>query len=59
MKNLGYGDNYKYAHDFEGNFAEQEFMPEGLVGHRFYQPADNPKERELAQRITTLWKGKY
>ena len=59
MKNLGYGDNYKYAHDFEGTFAEQEFMPEGLVGHRFYQPADNPKERELAQRITTLWKGKY
>ena len=59
MKNLGYGDNYKYAHDFEGNFAEQEFMPEGLVGRRFYQPADNPKERELAQRITTLWKGKY
>ena len=38
---------------------EQEFMPEGLVGRRFYQPADNPKERELAQRITTLWKGKY
>ena len=56
---LGYGDNYKYAHDFEGNFAEQEFMPEGLVGRRFYQPADNPKERELAQRIKTLWKGKY
>ena len=59
MKELDYGKNYKYAHDFEGNFAEQEFMPEGLVGHRFYQPADNPKERELAQRITTLWKGKY
>ena len=59
MKNLGYGDNYKYAHDFEGNFAEQEFMPEGLVGRRFYQPADNPKEREQDQRITTLRKGKY
>lgn len=59
MKKLGYGDNYKYAHDYEGHFAEQEFMPEGLEGRRFYDPADNPKEREIAQRIKTLWKGKY
>ena len=59
MKNLGYGDNYKYAHDFEGNFAEQEFMPEGLEGRRFYTPDDNPKERQIAERIRTLWKGKY
>ena len=58
MKKLGYGDNYKYAHDYEGHFAEQEFMPEGLEGRRFYDPADNPKEREIAQRIKTLWKGK-
>ncbi len=59
MKNLGYGSNYKYAHDFEGHFTEQEFMPEGLVGQRFYQPADNQRERELAQQIKVLWKGKY
>ena len=45
MKELGYGENYRYAHDFEGHFAEQEFMPEGLEGRRFYTPDDNPEER--------------
>ena len=59
MKELGYGENYRYAHDFEGHFAEQEFMPEGLEGRRFYTPDDNPKERQIAERIRTLWKGKY
>ncbi len=59
MKNIGYGEGYKYAHEYAGNFAEQEFMPEGLEGKRFYSPADNPKERELGQRIEKLWKGKY
>ena len=59
MKNLGYGDNYKYAHDFEDHFADQEFMPQGMEGRRFYDPADNPKEREIEQRIKKLWKGKY
>ncbi len=59
MKHLGYGENYKYAHDFEGHFAEQEFMPEGLEGRRFYEPADNSREQEIGRRIATLWKGKY
>lgn len=59
MKNLGYGDNYKYAHNYEGNFVEQEFMPKGLEGHRFYEPGNNNKEKEIAQRIQNLWKGKY
>ena len=59
MKELGYGKDYRYAHDFEGHFADQEFMPEGLEGHRFYTPDDNPKERQIAERIRTLWKGKY
>ena len=59
MKNLGYGDNYKYAHDFEDHFTDQEFMPQGMEGRRFYDPADNPKEREIEQRIKKLWKGKY
>mgnify|MGYP000391058706 FL=1 len=40
MKELDYGKNYKYAHDFEGNFAEQEFMPAGLEGRRFYEPGN-------------------
>lgn len=59
MKELNYGKDYKYAHDFEGHFVEQEFMPAGLEGHRFYEPSDNPKEAELARRIATLWRGKY
>ena len=59
MKKLGYSDNYKYAHDYAGNFTEQEFMPAGLEGKRFYEPGDNAKERELSQRIQMLWKGKY
>ena len=59
MKELNYGKDYKYAHDFAGNFVEQEFMPAGLEGSRFYEPGDNPKEAELARRIAQLWKGKY
>ncbi len=59
MKNIGYGADYKYAHDFAGNFTEQEFMPAGLEGKRFYTPADNPQEAAIAQRIHNLWKDKY
>ncbi len=59
MKQLDYGKDYKYAHDFEGHFAEQEFMPQGLEGRAFYRPADNPREAEAARRIKELWKGKY
>ena len=59
MKELDYGKDYKYAHDFEGHFVEQEFMPAGLEGHRFYDPADNPKEAELARRMAALWRSKY
>ena len=59
MKNLGYGADYKYAHDFEDHFVDQEFMPKGLEGHRFYTPQPNPRENEIAQRIEKLWKKKY
>ena len=59
MKDAGYGKNYKYAHDFDGNFTEQEFLPEGLEGTRFYTPSDNPRESEIARQIKHQWKGKY
>ena len=59
MKELDYGKNYKYAHDYEGNFAEQAFMPEGLEGKRPYAPGDNAQEQKIAERISRLWKGKY
>ncbi len=60
MKDLGYHKGYKYAHDFEGGFTDLEFMPEGLEGTRFYEPnTDNPTEARFAERIASLWKGKY
>jgi putative ATPase len=59
MKQLDYGKDYKYAHSFDGNFVEQEFMPAGLEGKKFYDPGNNPKEAEIAKHLETLWKGKY
>ncbi|MCD8172943.1 MAG: replication-associated recombination protein A [Alistipes sp.] len=59
MKSLNYGKDYRYAHSFEGNFTEQEFLPEGLEGTRFYAPGDNPQERTISERMGKWWKGKY
>ena len=59
MKRIGYGKDYKYAHDFEGNFTEQEFMPTGLEGHKFYEPQTNTQENTMAQRLKNWWKAKY
>lgn len=59
MKNLDYGKGYKYAHSFEGNFAEQEYLPEQLSGTPFYDPGKNPREEELRRFLKTMWKDKY
>jgi putative ATPase len=59
MKEIGYGDQYKYAHDFPGNFAFQEFLPEKLSGTRMYDPGNNARENEQRQRLKALWKNKY
>ena len=59
MKNLGYGKNYKYAHSFEGNFAEQEFLPDKLSGTTFYNPGQNPREEELRKFLRSKWDKKY
>ncbi|MEA5006053.1 MAG: replication-associated recombination protein A [Rikenellaceae bacterium] len=56
MKELGYSDNYKYAHDFNNNFVEQEFLPEALEGHAFYNPGDNKHESDIRKRLTSQWK---
>jgi putative ATPase len=55
MKQLDYGKNYKYAHSFQGNFVDQEFLPEQIAGSKFYQPGNNPKETEILKRLQTLW----
>jgi putative ATPase len=59
MKNLGYGADYRYAHSYEGNFAEMEFLPEKLSGTRFYEPGKNPREEEIRKYLKNLWKNKY
>lgn len=59
MKKLGYGKNYKYAHSYEGNFTEQEFLPDEIKGTTFYDPGKNPREEELRKFLKTLWKNKY
>lgn len=59
MKKLGYGRDYKYAHSFEGNFTEQEFLPDEIKGTVFYDPGKNPREEELRKFLRNLWKDKY
>lgn len=56
MKELGYGKEYKYAHAFEGNFVDQEFLPDILKGHKFYEPGNNARENETRKRLEQLWK---
>jgi len=59
MKQLGYGENYLYSHDYPGNFAEQEFLPNEIKGTNFFQAGSSSKEQEIAQTISALWKDKY
>ena len=59
MGELGYGDGYKYAHDYPGHFVDLEFMPEELAGHKFYQPDDNRQEDALRTRLESLWPKYY
>ena len=59
MKDLGYKDGYKYAHDYEGNFVEQEFLPQEISGTKLYQPQNNPREREIQNSLRNKWKEKY
>ena len=59
MKELGYGENYKYAHDYEDNFKELEFLPDELKGTAFYVPGDNKREIALKEFLKRRWKDKY
>ena len=56
MKDLGYSDGYRYAHDYEGNFVDQEFLPEKMSGTRFYDTGKNKKEEEILRRLSAEWK---
>ena len=59
MKDLGYGKGYLYSHDFPGNFAQQEFLPEEISGQSFYSPGSSKNEQEIATKINSLWGNKY
>jgi len=59
MKDLGYGKNYQYAHDFEGNFTPMEFLPDAITSTRFYDPGNNPREKEMREFLRRLWNEKY
>ncbi len=59
MKEMGYGSGYKYAHDYEGAFTQQEYLPQGLEGSRFYDPADTPRENETRRLLAARWQQKY
>jgi len=59
MKDIGYGKDYLYAHDFPHNFAAQEFLPEQITSTLFYRPGNNKREEEIYQRLKKLWNGKY
>ena len=60
MGDMGYGAEYKYAHDYAGNFVRQEFLPDSLSGTRFYTPNEqNAQEAKIAERMRALWGDKY
>ena len=59
MKELGYGDNYKYAHNYENNFAPQEFLPDEIKNTTFYEPGNNTRENAHREFLKQRWKDKY
>ena len=59
MKELNYGKEYNYAHHYDGNFVDMEFMPEQLSGHKLYIPGNNPRENEMKSFLESRWKDKY
>ncbi|MEX0635499.1 MAG: replication-associated recombination protein A, partial [Ferruginibacter sp.] len=59
MKDLHYGKEYKYAHEFENNFVLQQFLPDNLDGHRFYSPQKNVREEEFRKFLKERWNDKY
>ncbi|MDB5240033.1 MAG: ATPase, partial [Spirosoma sp.] len=55
MKQIGYGKDYQYAHEHEGNFTLQNFLPDALKGHKLYEPGQNAREQEIRRNLTTWW----
>ena len=59
MKNMGYGKDYKYAHSFEGNFVDLDFLPDAIKGTKLYDPGNNAREAESKEKLRKLWGDRY
>ena len=59
MKDIGYGENYQYAHNHDNNFADHEFLPKDIKAHKFYDPGNNSRENTFREFLKKRWKGKY
>jgi putative ATPase len=59
MKNIGYGKDYKYAHNYEGSFTDQDFLPEEIKGTKLYDPGNNARENEAREKLRKLWNNRY
>lgn len=59
MKNIGYGKEYEYSHQFENNFSQQEYLPENISGTLLYDPGKNMAEEKIREHLKSLWKEKY
>lgn len=59
MQDLGYHEGYQYAHNFQGNFVEQEYLPDMLRGAKFYEPGQTPREEETRRTLRQRWGAKY
>ncbi|MEZ4887267.1 MAG: replication-associated recombination protein A [Chitinophagales bacterium] len=59
MKELNYGKNYQYSHDYEGNFAAQEFLPDAIKDTKFYEPGNNAREQQMRKQLREWWGKKY
>ena len=59
MKEIGYGKNYKYAHGYENNFVDHEFLPDKIKGRKFFEPGNNAREDEMRKWLKSRWKEKY
>ena len=58
MRQMGYGQDYKYSHDYEGHFADQEYLPPSLKGRRYYEPTEEGSEKEIGKRVEEWWRKK-
>ena len=59
MKNIGYGKDYKYAHSYEGNFTDLDFLPDAVKGTKIYEPGNNARELETKEKLKKLWGDRY